>query len=1538
MCQNGTTTALTLAYSGGTGTPSYQWYSNAANNTTTGTAIAGATNASFTPPSSTVGTTYYYAIVTLSGSGCGTATTSAATVNVLAPPTIATQPTSTQTICAGGTPSALTLAYSGGTGTATYQWYSNTTNATTGGTLIAGATSSTYTPAAINTAGTYYYYGEATLNGSGCGTATSASAEVIVVADPSITVQPLVTQTVCQNGISTPLTVTVTGGTGTTTYQWFTNPINSNVGGFASGNAATLTPITAFVGTAYVYCVINTTGIGCTSAASATSEVIVAPIPTVTTQPLNTQIVCINGATTPLSFVYSNGTGTATYQWYSNATNSTSGGTAIAGETNATYIAPSATAETTYYYCIATLSGSGCGTVTTATAAVNVVGLPTITAQPTLTQNVCEGGTANPIAVSYSGGTGNASYQWFSNNTNATTGGVLIAGETANQYTLPTLTTLGNYFYYAEVTLSGSGCGTISSASSEVVVFLDPTVATQPLTTQSLCVNGAPTDLQVTFNDGAGTASYQWYFNNSNSNTGGTLISSATNSTHTASTVNSGIQYYYCEIVLAGSGCEVATSEAVEVIVVAAPTVSLQPNPNETVCLDGTPSTLTPSMQGGTGTVSYQWYSNATNDTTNGTALAGETNATYSPSATVVGATYYYLITTFAGTNCGSVTTNTSQIIVVADPTITTQLVVTDSLCVGGTPATLNVAVNGGVGSPSYQWYSNSVNSNTGGTAIAGAGLDAFTPPSTTAVGSEFYYAEVTLSGSGCDAVSSTISEIVSVADPIISTQPSATQSECLNASTTPLNAVVSGGLGTVSYAWFSNTNAVTPGTIIPGSNTNSVTPASTPVGSTYYYMVATLTGNGCDAAVSDFAEVIVNALPTLSVTPVQDSICFGGTTDVVASGAVDYVWTTDPSISSPTDAAVVTVAPVGSVTYTVQGTDALGCVNTGTGVVFAATSLSVQEVITTNICFETCAGGVTLTPAGSIPNYTIVWTDPTISGFAPQNLCPITYDYTVSDDLGCAFQNTITITSLPNNPLDNAIVTSPTCFGFTNGSIEFVDADAVSFELLNATTNSSLATQPTGLFSNLGSGDYNVFYQDALGCVYDSLNFSIIEQSSQVTLTLNGQNPTLCYNEVVPLTANAGGGDGGALTITWGNCNAVTNCIEGIGNPFNYTITSDVTLYAQASDASGCTSSIESIALNLTDPISVQIQNGVSSVSICEGECVNMTATASGGANSPITIEWYEVPTAVGGTTIGPNGTSNTYCPTNTTSVFVYANDACAVPAYDTLSITVFPLPNVGFTVNDQDGCTPVTVSFTNTTSPALSANCIWTMDDGTTIPTCGNQVYTYSEEGNYSPSLYVISPEGCSATYTIPAPIEVYGYPTADFSWAPEPADVLSPQVNFSNQSIDEASYYWDFGPYGASVEENPIFTFPDEDLAEFPVCLTVANEFGCTDTACRTVTMNSVLQVWVPNAFTPEQDGLNEIFLPIIKGAKPTGYHFMIFDRWGTLIFETFDSGEPWIGDIRGGKGFAQDGTYVWRLEVQPLADRSLKVFTGFVTVLR
>jgi PKD repeat protein len=1458
----------------------------------------------------------------------------------VADPTITTPPTATQTICVGGTPSALTLAYSNGTGTASYQWYSNTTSATTGGTLIAGATSASYAPPVLNTAGSFYYYGIATLSGSGCGAATSASAEVIVIADPIISTPPTGSQTVCTGGTLTPFTIASSGGTGTTSYQWYSNTTNIATGGtsIAGATNASYTPVTTAVGTLYYYSVATLSGSGCVSAASSTAAVIVVVPPTVSAQPTVTQTICDGGTATALTVAYSGGTGTASYQWYSNTISSTTGGTLIAGATTSTYTPTGLTAGTYYFYCEITLSGSACGTITSNVANVIAVADPTISTQPTATQTICVGGTPTSLTLAYTNGIGTATYQWYSNTTNATTGGTLIAGATNSIYNPAAINAAGNFYYYATVSLTGSGCGTATTVSSEVVVVADPTISVQPLTTQTNCQNGVSTPLTVTIAGGTGTTTYQWYTTLVNSTVGG--VASGNGATLTPLTVLVGTAYVYCVVNTTGAGCSSATSATAEVIVLPIPSITAQPLATQTVCQDGTTSALTFTVANASGTTTYQWYSNSANSTTGGTAIAGATAVSFNPGATTVGTTYFYCVSTVSlgGSGCGTVTTVPAAVIVVGLPSIATQPTATQNICVGGTPSQLSMTYAGGTGTASYQWYSNTSNTTTGGAAFVGATSASFTPPTLNTSGSYFYYGTVTLNGAGCGMATTASSEVLVSPDPIISTQPIAAQDVCLNSPSTAINAAVSGGLGTVSYAWYSNSTQTIPGTILPGANTNTLTPANTPAGVSYYYMVATLSGNGCNAATSNFSQVTVHALPTVTATPVDNSICFGTTTDIVASGATSYVWTAAPTITSPANVAIVTVAPVGSVSYTVQGTDAFGCVNTATATVVAATQLNVQENITTNICYQTCTGAIALTPSGSGSSYTVAWNTAGVTGLNPQNLCPGNYTYTVTDNLTCSFQNTVNIAALPNNPLDNVIITQPTCFGYNNGSIDFQDASAVSFQLVNAATNATIATQPGGLFGTIGAGNYNIIYNDALGCVYDSLNFSVIAQSAQITLNLNAQAPVLCFNQVVPLTAIAGGGDGGAITVTWGSCNTVTNCILGTGNPYNYTLTSDVTLYAQATDATGCASTIQSIALNLANPVQVNLQNGTSSVTICEGDCVNMSAVASGG-NNAIAIQWYEVPNAIGGTTLGPNGTSNTICPSNSTSVYVYANDGCAVPDTDTLSITVQSFPTVSFSVNAQEGCMPLTVSFTNNTTPTFNGNCLWSMDDGvTTFANCGDQVFTYTEEGTYSPTLYVISPEGCSTTYSLLAPIVVHGYPVADFSWAPQPVDVTQPVVQFTDASIDAANYLWEFAWLGASDLQNPVFIFPDEDLAEYPVCLTVENSFGCQDTMCRTIRLNSVLQVWVPNAFTPEQDGLNEVFLPVIKGGKPETYHFTIFDRWGTVVFESFEMGEPWIGDVRNGNAFAANGTYIWQLEVQPLEDRSLKLYTGFVTVIR
>ncbi len=255
---------------------------------------------------------------------------------VLPDPIVSGQPLATQTLCQSSTPTDLTISVSGGIGTISYQWYSNTTNSTTGGVLITGATNNTYVPT-TTIVGTQYYYCVVTQSGVGCNV-TSAVSQVIIVAAPAITTQPA-SSSVCENGTPTLLTVAFTNGTGTPTYQWFSNTTNSTTGGtaIAGATAASYNPPAIAVGTLYYYCQITFSSGGCTSILSNTAQVVINPLPTVSTQPLTTQNICVGGTITPLTVAYTGGVGTATYQWFSNNTNTNSGGTAIAGATNASY-------------------------------------------------------------------------------------------------------------------------------------------------------------------------------------------------------------------------------------------------------------------------------------------------------------------------------------------------------------------------------------------------------------------------------------------------------------------------------------------------------------------------------------------------------------------------------------------------------------------------------------------------------------------------------------------------------------------------------------------------------------------------------------------------------------------------------------------------------------------------------------------------------------------------------------------------------------------------------------------------------------------------------------------------------------------------------------------------------------------------------------------------------------------------------------------------------------------------------------------------
>jgi gliding motility-associated-like protein len=108
------------------------------------------------------------------------------------------------------------------------------------------------------------------------------------------------------------------------------------------------------------------------------------------------------------------------------------------------------------------------------------------------------------------------------------------------------------------------------------------------------------------------------------------------------------------------------------------------------------------------------------------------------------------------------------------------------------------------------------------------------------------------------------------------------------------------------------------------------------------------------------------------------------------------------------------------------------------------------------------------------------------------------------------------------------------------------------------------------------------------------------------------------------------------------------------------------------------------------------------------------------------------------------------------------------------------------------------------------------------------------------------------------------------------------------------------------------------------------------GCTDWTQKIVTVTGKMLINVPNSFTPNGDGINETFEPIIFGALVIDFSFTIFDRWGEIVFSTTDHAKAWEGNYKGQK--AQSDLYIWKLEVKSKYLVEKEKFMGQVRLMR
>jgi gliding motility-associated-like protein len=200
---------------------------------------------------------------------------------------------------------------------------------------------------------------------------------------------------------------------------------------------------------------------------------------------------------------------------------------------------------------------------------------------------------------------------------------------------------------------------------------------------------------------------------------------------------------------------------------------------------------------------------------------------------------------------------------------------------------------------------------------------------------------------------------------------------------------------------------------------------------------------------------------------------------------------------------------------------------------------------------------------------------------------------------------------------------------------------------------------------------------------------------------------------------------------------------------------------------------------------------------------------------------------------------------------------------------------------------------------------------------------------------SVTMVDASGCeavsSANVASPPPV------LADFVFAPDTIFIDDPLVEFFNRSTpNAANFAWDFAGLGTSTEANPSFTFPGGLGGVYDVCLTAYDANGCPDSVCAPIEVFDLLIVFVPNAFSPNGDGINDTFLPVFNLPWVVDYQFMVFNRWGEQIFGTDLPGKPWMGDYLNVE--SETEVYVWKLICKDALSGERIERIGHVTLLK
>lgn len=895
----------------------------------------------------------------------------------------------------------------------------------------------------------------------------------------------------------------------------------------------------------------------------------------------------------------------------------------------------------------------------------------------------------------------------------------------------------------------------------------------------------------------------------------------------------------------------------------------------------------------GNGAATYTWNT-------------GAVTSTIVPTPTIT-STYSVIGTT----SDGCTNTATTTIVVLPTPTISVN---STSICVGQQTATLTAN-----GASTFTWAPTTNLSAATGATVTGT-------PSVTQT-----YSVTGTDTNGC--LGETTTTITVSPLPIITAN---SPTICIGQQTATVTAN-----GATTYSWIPGTDlSATTGSVVTG------TPSST-----QNYTVVGIDANGCINGT--ITTIVVNTLPTITVN--NASICIGQqTATLTANGADTYTWSPNSDLSSNTGSVVIGT-PTITQNYTVTGTDVNGCISNASSTI----TVNPLPIISSNDA-SICIGQQTATLiANGAATYS--WTPGTslsaTTGSLVTGTPTVSQNYTVTGiDINGCINNTITAITVNQLP---SLIASP------NETVCPLSTNTLSVSGANSYTWSP-------------NTDLNTVFGSSVICTPSVTTTYTIDATSVETCT-NTTTLTIVVNNTVVVSASATTSTicplgstsliaSGATSYTW---NPALSLNSATGTTVTSTPSSTET-YTVIGATSTCTNSTMIVVTVTTNPV-ISISSSPSV--ICSGSQSNLTAS---GAVSYTWLPTNNLSNATGfSVTANPNitetytisGTSTLGClGTTTTTLTVIPTPTISVSANPIsfcsgLSTTLSAMGATDYTWSPGGSVADINFSSTEAT-PILSTTYTALGTNGTPPFLCSSSntiEITVIPNTTVTPSPNVPICEGQST--------KIYANGATNYTWTPS-VGINNPYTSMINVSPSSATIYTvtglkaGFCPGTATVQVDVIplpFVDAGKDttinidesvelhgIASSPAGFTANSDYQISCNFCSDIVVNPSVStcfiltsttntlprcsnsdtvcvfittewgVYIPNTFTPNNDGINDIFTPV--GYAIEDLSMEIYDRWGLLIFKSSDTQKGWDGTVKGAKG--AQGVYIYRVEIKTM----------------